>query len=70
MIKLQKQEMEEGRASALWNECTKHSETHFSLKDRQSNHRLIRNVARRLRELETKIDIGEEDSVVEDADLT
>jgi hypothetical protein len=69
LINLQKQELEENRTSALWAEYTKLSETYFNLKEKQTSAKLLKNVAKRVRAIEEKIDIGKEDSVVEEADL-
>jgi hypothetical protein len=72
MIELQKSEVENRKReaeSAQWNEYTNLSEKYFALKDDGRNTRLVKNVAKRIRTLESAINIGTDDSVVEDSDL-
>jgi hypothetical protein len=52
--------------SNYWKEYTDLSSQYLTMKDEGRSERLIRNVAKRLRTLEGKIDISVEDSVVEE----
>jgi hypothetical protein len=69
LIKLQKEEMAEARTSSVWSQYTDLSSKYFQMKEAEANAKLIRNIAKRLRDLENKIDIAIEDSVVDDDDL-
>jgi hypothetical protein len=69
LIKLQKEEMAEARTSSVWSQYTDLSLKYFQMKEAEANAKLIRNIAKRLRDLENKIDIAIKDSVVDDDDL-
>jgi hypothetical protein len=49
----------------MWTEYTKMSDTYVTMQKSNGNVRLLRNIAKRVRELEAKIGISKEDSVVE-----
>ena len=66
MLNLQKQEADQKRTAQYWTEYTSLSEKYLSLKDNFGNHKMIRNLAKRLVHLEEKIEV--EESVVEEED--
>lgn len=66
MIELQKKEFEEKTNSMMWSEYAKLSDTYVKMKESGGNVRLLRNLAKRVSELEGKIGINLEDSVVEE----
>jgi hypothetical protein len=72
MIELQKAEVESRKREAestQWNEYTNLSEKYFKMKDEGRSTRLIKNVAKRIKTLESALLIAEKDSVVEDSDM-
>jgi hypothetical protein len=66
MIELQKKAVEEKSTSMMWGDYTTMSETYLKMKDNGGSMRLVKNIAKRLKTLETKLGIAEEDSVVEE----
>jgi hypothetical protein len=50
MIQLQKKELEEKSTSTMWMEYTKMSDTYINMKESNGNAKLLRNIAKRVRE--------------------